>query len=101
MRKPLVLAVESKSRWLGTLERSPSSGPEMACKTSSASSTVRVIGPSLSRDQHRVMAPVRGTRPYVGRSPVIPQSILELMMLPHVAQPLAVTTRHAAEQTAG
>jgi len=38
------------------------------------SSTPRVIGPNLSSDQHSVIAPVRGTRPYVGRSPVTPQA---------------------------
>ena len=37
------------------------------------SSTLRAMGPSLSRDQQRVMAPVRGTRPKVGRRPVTPQ----------------------------
>ena len=34
-----------------------------ACNTRTASSTLRVMGPSLSSDQHRVIAPVRGTRP--------------------------------------
>src|SRR5438105_1376980 len=53
-----------------TVATSPASGPLMACSTSIASSTVRVIGPSLSSDQQSVIAPVRGTRPYVGRNPV-------------------------------
>jgi hypothetical protein len=43
-------------------------GPVIACSTSIASSTLRVIGPSLSSDQQSVIAPVRGTRPNVGRS---------------------------------
>src|SRR5437762_8016523 len=96
-----MLAFESKSRWLGTLERSPASGPEMACRTSSASSTVRVMGPSLSSDQHRVIAPVRGTRPYVGRNPVMPQRILGLTMLPPVSLPIEKPTRPAAVAAPG
>ena len=66
---PFTGAVASKSRWLGTLDTSPASGPVIACSTSIASSTLRVIGPSLSSDQHSVIAPVRGTRPNVGRRP--------------------------------
>src|SRR2546425_858019 len=96
-----MLAFESKSSWLGTLETSPASGPEMACSTSSASSTVRVMGPSLSSDQQRVIAPVRGTRPYVGRSPVIPQRMLGLTMLPPVSLPIAKPTRPAAVAAPG
>src|ERR1043165_4897617 len=78
------------------LSRSPRSGPEIACSTSMASSTPRVMGPSLSRDQHSVMAPVRGTRPKVGRRPVIPQRILGATMLPPVSLPSAKPTNPAA-----
>src|SRR2546429_3036477 len=77
------------------LERSPASGPEIACNTSIASSTWRVIGPSLSSDQQSVMAPVRGTRPYVGRNPVIPQRIAGATMLPPVSLPMANPTNPA------
>src|SRR5215470_3300919 len=80
---------------------SPASGPEIACKTSKASSTLRVIGPSLSRDQHSVMAPVRGTRPYVGRRPVTPQRIDGLTMLPPVSLPMENPTRPAAVAAPG
>src|SRR5438270_9713466 len=61
-----------------------------------ASSTPRVIGPSLSSVQHNVIAPVRGTRPYVGRSPVTPQRMLGAMMLPPVSLPIENATRPAA-----
>ena len=37
--------------------------PAMASSTRPQSSAVRAMGPTLSRDQHRVMAPVRLTRP--------------------------------------
>src|ERR1700683_3378974 len=84
------------SSWLGTLATSPASDPEIACSTSIASSTPRVIGPSLSSDQHSVIAPVRGTRPYVGRSPVTPQRMLGLTMLPPVSLPIEKPTRPAA-----
>src|SRR5439155_17065564 len=96
-----MLAFESKSRWLGTLERSPASGPEMACRTSSASSTVRVMGPSLSSDQHNVIAPVRGTRPYVGRNPVTPQRMLGDTILPPVSLPMENPTNPAAVAAPG
>src|SRR5690348_18177362 len=73
----------------------------MACSTSIASSTLRVIGPSLSRDQQRVIAPVRGTRPYVGRRPVTPQRMLGLTILPPVSLPIANPTRPAATAAPG
>src|SRR5271165_7362002 len=86
---------------LGALETSPASGPEIAFSTSSASSTLRVIGPSLSSDQHSVMAPVRGTRPYVGRNPVTPQRMLGLTMLPPVSLPTLKPTNPAAVAAPG
>src|SRR5258708_4218366 len=52
MRRPCTLAPASKSSLLGTLATSPASGPEIACSTSIASSTLRVSGPSLSSDEH-------------------------------------------------
>src|SRR5438067_6733650 len=84
-----------------TLATSPASGPLMACSTSIASSTVRVIGPSLSSDQQSVIAPVRGTRPYVGRRPVTPQRMLGLTMLPPVSLPIENATRPAAVAAPG
>src|SRR5438876_7251096 len=68
----------------------------MACRTSIASSTERVIGPSLSRDQQSVIAPVRGTRPKVGRRPVTPQRIDGETMLPSVSLPMLNPTQPAA-----
>src|SRR4029079_4474199 len=70
---PLLPALGSKSRVLETLDTSPASGPLSAASTRNVSSTLRAIGPSLSSDQHSVIAPVRGTRPTVGRSPGTPQ----------------------------
>src|SRR5438067_10930082 len=71
------------------------SAPLIACSTSNASSTERVIGPSLSSDQQRVIAPVRATRPNVGRNPVMPQRIAGLTMLPPVSLPTENATRAA------
>src|SRR5262249_42099149 len=59
----------------------------------------RVIGPSLSKDQQSVIAPVRGTRPKVGRRPVMPQRIDGLTMLPPVSLPMENDT-NAAEVAA-
>src|SRR5204863_3232591 len=71
------------------------------CSTSMASSTDRVIGPSLSSDQHNVIAPVRGTRPNVGRSPVTPQRMAGLTMLPPVSLPIENATNPAAVAAPG
>src|SRR6185295_15606705 len=65
------------------------------------SSTLRVIGPSLSSDQHNVMAPVRGTRPKVGRRPVTPQRIAGATMLPPVSLPMENPTSPAAVAAPG
>jgi len=51
--------------------------------------------------QHNVIAPVRGTRPYVGRSPVTPQRMLGLTMLPPVSLPIANPTSPAAVAAPG
>ena len=60
------------------------------------SSTERAMGPSLSSDQQSVIAPVRGTRPKVGRRPVTPQRIEGLTMDPSVSLPMEKPTRPAA-----
>src|SRR4029077_18728417 len=60
-----------------------------------------VIGPSLSSDQQSVIAPVRGTRPNVGRSPVTPQRIDGAMMLPPVSLPMGKPTSPAAVAAPG
>src|ERR1017187_3315128 len=96
-----MLAPASNASRLGTLARSPASGPLMARSTSTVSSTERAIGPSLSHVQLSVIAPVRGTRPYVGRSPVTPQRIDGLTMLPWVSLPIANPTSPAATAAPG
>src|SRR4051812_30480865 len=73
----------------------------MALRINIVSSTLRVMGPSLSRDQQSVMAPARGTRPNVGRSPVMPQRMEGLTMLPSVSLPIANPTRPAATAAPG
>src|SRR6202161_65608 len=59
------------------------------------------MGPSLSSDQHSVIAPVRATRPYVGRNPVTPQRMDGLTMLPPVSLPMAKPTSPAAVAAPG
>src|SRR5205085_3611029 len=60
-----------------------------------------VIGPSLSRDQQSVIAPVRATRPKVGRKPVTPQRIAGLTMLPPVSLPTEKAASAAAVAAPG
>src|SRR5262245_35516593 len=59
------------------------------------------MGPSLSRDQQSVIAPARGTRPNVGRSPVPPQRIAGLTMPPPVSLPIENATSAAAVAAPG
>src|SRR6185437_4448540 len=100
-RRPATFAFASKASVLGTLATSPGSGPEIAFSTTIVSSTYRAIGPSLSSDQHNVIAPVRATRPYVGRNPVIPHRMLGAMMLPPVSLPTEKPTSPAAVEAPG
>ena len=60
------------------------------------SSTVRQIGPILSSDQHNAMAPVRATRPNVGRRPVVPQRMHGETIEPSVSVPRLKPTSPAA-----
>src|SRR5215469_10449034 len=59
------------------------------------SSTARQMGPSLSIVQERAIAPVRGTRPKVGRSPVAPQRVDGDEIEPSVSEPIANATQPA------
>src|SRR5438067_11177374 len=68
----------------------------MACNTRAQSSTERLMGPSLSIVQLRAMAPVRGTKPNVGRRPVSPQRVHGEAMEPSVSEPMAKATHPAA-----
>src|SRR5690606_3077322 len=68
----------------------------MASSTSAQSSTLLQMGPSLSMDHDRGIAPVRGTRPNVGRSPVAPQRVAGDEMEPSVSLPSANQTSPAA-----
>src|SRR5499427_4052785 len=80
----------------GLTVRSLPSGPEIASSTSAVSSTLRQMGPSLSMLQDSAMAPVRGTNPNVGRSPVQPQRVLGDEIDPSVSDPTANATHPAA-----
>src|SRR5215472_2142881 len=68
----------------------------MALSTRAQSSTARQMGPSLSILQERAMAPVRGTRPKLGRNPVVPQRVEGDEMEPKVSDPMAKDTQPAA-----
>src|SRR5260370_36254196 len=68
----------------------------MALSTMAQSSTARQMGPSLSMVQDKAMAPVRGTNPKLGRSPVVPQRVEGEEMEPSVSDPIAKATQPAA-----
>src|ERR1041384_2436898 len=67
----------------------------MALKTSAQSSTLLHIGPILSIDQLKAIAPVLLTRPYVGLSPVTPHRVDGETIDPHVSVPMANPTSPA------
>src|SRR5215475_12193619 len=68
----------------------------MADNTSAQSSTARQIGPILSIVQLSAIAPVLGTKPKVGRSPVHPQRVEGDEIDPSVSVPKANPTHPAA-----
>src|SRR5215472_15713955 len=68
----------------------------MALSTSAQSSTERQMGPSLSMLHESAMAPVRGTRPNVGRRPVVPQRVEGDEIEPKVSEPIENATHPAA-----
>ena len=59
------------------------------------------MGPSLSIVHESAIAPVRGTRPKVGRNPVVPQRVDGEEMEPSVSLPTENPTRPAAVAEAG
>src|SRR5260370_42114866 len=69
--------------------------------TRAQSSAERQIGPSLSIVQANAIAPVRGTKPNVGRNPVVPQRVEGDEIEPNVSEPIAKATQPAATAEAG
>src|SRR3982750_66684 len=65
------------------------------------SSGDRAMGPSLSIDRHKAIAPNRDTRPQVGRRPYTPQLTHGETMLPSVSEPIANPTSPAATAAPG
>src|SRR5664279_3949558 len=65
------------------------------------SSTARQIGPNLSIVHESAIAPVRGTRPNEGRSPVQPQRVEGDAIEPKVSEPIVNATHPAAVAEAG
>src|ERR1035441_7951644 len=105
LRYPMRSFFQSKSafHWNHAFEQAWScpSGPQIACMTSAQSSAERQIGPSLSIVQLKVMAPVRGTKPKVGRKPVTPQRVEGPEMEPPVSDPIEKATEPADVADAG
>src|SRR6201996_888938 len=68
----------------------------MVASTMAQSSTARQMGPSLSIVQLSAIAPVRGTKPKVGRRPVSPQRVEGDEIEPSVSEPMEKATHPAA-----
>src|SRR2546428_12446695 len=75
--------------------RSAASAPAIASSTVAQSSAVRAIGPSLSSVHESAIAPLRETRPYVGRRPGTPPYADGGPIEPDVSEPIAKGTRPA------
>src|SRR5260370_30013523 len=86
---------------MSSTEKSRSSGPWIAFKTTAESSTLRHIGPILSRLHVSVINPQRLTRPAVGRNPVTPQIPDGSTIDPPVSVPIENPTSPAAVADAG
>src|SRR5258708_29043834 len=71
------------------------SWPAMARRIRSQSSAPRAMGPILSMEKERAMAPARLTRPNVGGSPLRPQNPEGHRMEPQVSVPMAKPARPA------
>src|SRR5277367_668168 len=91
-----ISASASKRNGASIEKRSALSAPLIAASTSPVSSTKRQIGPTLSSDQQSAMPPARGTRPKVGRRPVVPQRWLGDVIEPSVSVPIENAQRPAA-----
>src|SRR5690606_37347432 len=96
---PSMRAVRSGTGRLAVLG-SAGSWPAMACRTSAQSRTVRVNGPTVSRLCATGTQPSWLTRPYVGRSPAIPQYPAGTRIEPPVSVPRPARTRPAATAAA-
>src|ERR1051325_12110530 len=81
--------------------RSWPSGPWIALSTIAVSSTARQMGPSLSVVHESAIAPVRGTRPNVGRKPLTPHTRDGDVIDPFVSEPMLNPTHPAAAAEAG
>src|SRR6056297_3174905 len=73
----------------------------MASYTSAQSRAERAMGPSLSIDHERAIAPVRLTAPNVGRCPVTPHRVEGDTIEPSVSDPIANGTQPADTAAAG
>src|SRR5204862_4766646 len=73
----------------------------MASNTSAQSSAHRQIGPSLSVVHDSAIAPLRGTRPNVGRKPETPHVRAGDVIDPFVSEPMLKPTHPAAVAEAG
>src|SRR3954470_14045088 len=73
----------------------------MASNTSAQSSALRQMGPSLSVVHDSAIAPVRGTRPNVGRKPATPHVLDGEVIEPFVSDPMLNPTQPAAVADAG
>src|SRR3712207_6548414 len=71
---------------------------ESAFHMSQVSSTVRAIGPIVSRDQESGKTPPTSSWPNGGLKPVTPQAAAGMRILPPVSEPMA--PRHGPADTA-
>src|SRR5690606_17689138 len=93
---PAMGRLASNEKGAAVEPRVAASKPFRAERTIAVSSTERHIGPILSSAQQSAMAPVRGTRPKVGRRPVVPQRCDGEVMEPSVSVPMEKAQSPAA-----
>src|SRR5688572_23123085 len=88
MRSAVGRRVASQLKGASCTDKSWPSLPWITSNTSAQSSTLRQMGPILSIVHDRAIAPVRGTRPKVGRRPVAPTRVEGDEIDPSVSVPI-------------
>ena len=96
MRSDASLRLRSNWNGMVTVLESFSSTPCSTLNTIAQSSTVRHMGPTRSIDHDSTMPPWRLTRPYVGRSALMPLRMAGDTIEPCVSVPIENATQPAA-----
>src|SRR6266481_2598842 len=89
---PASIPVTMSGTGTSTVPGSARSYPDIAAITNAESTTLRLSGPTWSRDHDSDATPTREARPKVGLRPTVPHSAAGIRMDPPVSLPRATCT---------